>query len=75
MSILFTDNLFKRFETNTNRNEEKLNLGELVAKFKDEFDAEVSKNETKTKFNAKRKKHVATKPRYGYVTRAVRHFY
>ena len=50
-------------------------LGELVAKFKDVFDAEVKKNERKTEFDAKRKIHVAIKPSTGFIAKAVRHFY
>ena len=69
------DNKFKRSERNAYSNEEKLALGELVAKFKDEFDAEVKKNEGKTKFDAKRKIHVAIKPSTGFIAKAVRHFY
>ena len=48
--------------------------GELVAKFKDEYEAEVKKNEGKTKYDAKRK-HVPIKPSTGYVAKAVQHFY
>ena len=69
------DNKFKRSERNAYSNEEKLALGELVAKFKDEFDAEVKKNEGKTKLDAKRKIHVAVKPPTGFIAKAVRHFY
>ena len=50
-------------------------LGELVVKFKDKFDVEVKKNEGKTKFDAKRKIHVAIKPSTGFIAKAVRHFY
>ena len=49
------DNKFKRSERKAYSNEEKLALGELIVKFKDEFDAEVKKNKGKTKFYAKRK--------------------
>ena len=57
------DNKFKRSER------------KLVAKFKDEFDAEVKKNEGKIKFDAKRKLHVAIKPPTGFIAKAARHFY
>ena len=50
-----------------------LALGELVAKFKDELDAEVKKNEGKNKFDAKSKIHVAIKPSTGFIAKAVRH--
>ena len=66
---------FKRSERNSNSNEEKLALGELVAKFEDKFDAEVKKNEGKTKFDVKRKIHVAIKPSTGFTAKAVQHFY
>ena len=69
------DDKFKRSERNAYSNEKKLALGELVGKFKDEFDAKVKKNEGKTKFNAKRKIHVAIKPSTGFIAKAVRHFY
>ena len=63
------DNKFKRSERNAYSNEEKLALGKLVAKFKDEFDAEVKKKEEKTKFDAKRKIHVTIKPSTGFLLR------
>ena len=69
------DNKFKRFEKITYSNEEKLALSELVAKSKNEFDAEVKKNKRKTKFDAKRKIHVAIKPSTGFIAKAVWHFY
>ena len=52
-----------------------MELGELVEKFKEEYDAEVKRNEGKTKYDAKRKRHVSIKPSTGYVARAVRSFY
>ena len=68
-------NVFIRGDRHAYTNEEKLNLGELVSQFKKEYDAEVKKNEGKTKYDAKRKKHVPIKPSTGYVAKAVRHFY
>ena len=68
------ENIFKRGERNTYSNEEKLKLGEFVAKFKEEYDAEVKKN-WKTKYDAKRKRHIPIKPSTGYVDKAVRSFY
>ena len=50
-------------------------LGELVGKFEDKFDAEVEKNEGKTKFDVKRKIRVAITPSTGFIAKAVRHFY
>ena len=47
---------FKRAERNKYRNEEKLELAELVEKFKKEYVAEVKRNEGKTKYDAKRKR-------------------
>ena len=67
--------VFKRAERNKYTNEEKLELGELVEKFKEEYDAEVKRNEGKTKYDAKRKRHVPIKPSTGYVARPVRSFY
>ena len=40
-----------------------------------EFNAEVKKNEEKTKFDAKIKTHVAIKPSTGFIAKAVWHFY
>ena len=51
------ENVFKRGERNTYSIEEKLRHGEFVAKFKEEYDAEVKRNEGKTKYDAKRKSH------------------
>ena len=54
--------VFKRAEKNKYSNEEKLELGKLVAKFKEEYDVEVKRNEGKTKYDAKRKRQVPIKP-------------
>ena len=67
--------VFKRAERNKYSNEEKLELGELVEKFKKEYVAEVKRNEGKTKYDAKRKRHVSIKPSSGYVAKVVRSFY
>ena len=67
--------VFKGAERNKYTNKEKLELGELVEKFKEEYDAEVKRNEGKTKYDAKRKRLVPIKPSTGYVARAVRSFY
>ena len=69
------ENRFKRGERNTYSNEEKLKFGEFVANVKEEYDAEVKKYEGKTKYDAKRKKHIPIKPSTGYVAKAVRSFY
>ena len=63
--------VFKRAERNKYTNEEKLELGEL----KEDYYAEVKRNEGKTKYDAKRKRHVPIKPSTGYAARAVRSFY
>ena len=60
-----TDNLYS--------NDEKLQLAELVAKRKEEYDAEVMRE--KSRYYAKRKKHVQVKPSSGFIARAVREFY
>ena len=67
--------VFKRAERNKYSNEEKLELAELVEKFKKEYVAEVKRNEGKTKYDAKRKRHVSIKPSSGYVAKAIRSFY
>ena len=67
--------VFKRAERNKCTNEKKLELGELVDKFKEEYDAEVKRNEEKSKYDAKRKRHVPIKPSTGYAARAGQSFY
>ena len=42
---------------------------------KEEYDAEVKRNEGKTRYDSKREKHVPIKPNTGYVAKAVRSFY
>ena len=49
------DNLFKRSERNTYSNKEKLNFGEIQRR----ENVEIKRNGEKTKFDAKRKKHMA----------------
>ena len=56
-------------------NEERLELAELVNKYKQEYDAECEANKGKTKWDSRRKKHVPIKPKRGFVARAVREFY
>ena len=56
-------------------NDEKLQRAELVAENKEEYDAEVALNEGKTRYDSKRKKHVAIKPTGGCLAKAVREFY
>ena len=47
----------------------------IIAEKKEEYDAEVAPNEGKTRYDNKRKKHVAIKPTGGYLAKAVREFY
>ena len=67
VSIMETENAqartygAKRRQTN---NEERLELGELVEKYKNLYDAEVNS------CRGKRKKHVPIKPRWGFLLRA-----
>ena len=56
-------------------NEERLLLGNLVKKHKDEYDDFVEQNKNKTKWDGKRKKYVQIKPKDGYVAKAVRELY
>ena len=63
--------VFKRAERKKYSNEEKFEIGELVEKFKKEYVAKVKRNERKTKYDAKRKKHMSIKPSSGYVAKAV----
>ena len=66
---------FSRNEKHKYSNEEKLTLSELVEKYKEEYEAEVNRNEEKTRYDSKRKKHVLIKPITGYVAKVVRSFY
>ena len=54
---------------------EKMELGELVNKYKEEYDKELKDLEGKTSYDYKRKKHVPMKPKQGFLTAAVRNFY
>ena len=54
-------------------NDEKLLLAELVAKRKKEYDAEFTRG--KTRYDAKRKKHIQVKPSSGFTARAIREIY
>ena len=66
--------VFKTAERNKYSNEEKLELGKLAEKFKEEYDAEIKRNEGKTKYDTKRKRHVPIKPSTRYVAKAIRSF-
>ena len=54
---------------------EKKELGELVEKYKKEYDKEVKTLQGKTHYDYKRKKHVPIKPKQGFLATAVREFY
>ena len=56
-------------------NDEKLQLAELVAEKKEEYDANVALNGWKTRYDNERKNHVAIKPTGGYLAKAVQEFY
>ena len=55
--------------------EEKKELGELVEKYKKEYDKEVKVLQGKTHYDYKRKKHVPIKPKQGFLATAAREFY
>ena len=69
------DRKFIRSDKKRYSNEEKLALAKLVKSCKEEYDAEVQRNQGKTKYDSKRKRHVPIKPTTGYVAKAVRMFY
>ena len=58
-----------------NSNEEKRALGELVGKFKLEYDVAVVQNSEKTKYDKWRRTHVLDLPKKDYVSQAVHAFY
>ena len=66
--------VFKTAERNKYSNEEKLEVGKLAEKFKEEYDAEIKRNEGKTKYDTERKRHVPIKPSTRYVAKAIRSF-
>ena len=54
---------------------EKKELGEVVLRFKNEYDEERQKLEKEVHYNAKRKRWVTTAPKEGYISKAVRYFF
>ena len=54
---------------------EKKELGEFVAKHKDQYNEEVRALAGKTAYDYRRKRHVAMKPKQGFLVAAVRNFY
>ena len=65
------DRKFIRSDKKRYSNEEKLALAKLVKSCKEEYDAEVQRNQGKTKYDSKRKRHVPIKPTTGYVAKVV----
>ena len=66
---------FLRGEKNKYSLKEKQELGELIKKYKTEYDDEVEKNKVKINYNDKLKKHTKKLPREGYLAKAVREFF
>ena len=66
---------YVRKERGNFTNDEKRQLGELVQRYKAEYDILVVNSEGKTKFDRRRRKHVPDLPKKDYVSRAVRSFY
>ena len=56
-------------------NEERLELGELVEKYKKLYEKEVVEQSNKSRWDSRRKIHVQMKPRWGPMSRSVREFY
>ena len=54
---------FKRGANAVYNNDEKLELVKVVEKCKKQYDEEVEKNHGKTKYDYRRKRHVAVKPK------------
>ena len=54
---------------------EKKDLGELVEKYKKDYDKEIKVVQGKTHYDYKRKKHVPIKPKEGFLATAAREFY
>ena len=54
---------------------EKKEVGELVEKYKKEYDKEVKTLQGKTHYDCKRKKHVPIKPKQRFLATAIREFY
>ena len=54
---------------------EKKQLGELISNHNEKYDKELKELEGKTRYDHKRKKHVAMKPKQSFITAAIREFY
>ena len=55
--------------------EEKNALGELVKKYKEEYDKQVENSATQINYNEKMRKHTKKTPREGFIAWAVREFF
>ena len=66
---------YVRKERGNFTNDEKRQLGELVQRYKAEYDILVVNSEGKAKFDRQRGKHVPDLPKKDYVSHAVRSFY
>lgn len=69
---MIMDYVFTRSKRNTYSN--KVSVGKLVAKFKDEFKAEAKTKRRKKEIRCKKKKHVPIKPSTGHVSKAILSF-
>ena len=66
---------FSRTDQDKYTLEGKNTLGKLCKSYKKEYELSVSENSQIMNYTEKRRKHVKTLPRGGYVARAVREFY
>ena len=66
---------FIRSEYNKYSLEERISLGELCKKYKDEFDEKLQNNLHATNYNAKKRKHCQVTSKVGWASKAVREFY
>ena len=66
---------FKRGANTVYKNDKKLELAKVVYKYKKQYDKEVEKNHGKTKYDYRRKRQVAVKPKWDFYSKAVGEFY
>ena len=66
---------FKRGANTVYKTEKKLELAKVVEKYKKQYNEEVEKNYGKTKYNYRRKRQVAVKPKLGFCSKVVWEFY
>ena len=69
-----SDRRFSRTDRDKHTLPEKNALGKLCKSYKKEYELLVSENSQIVNYSEKRRKHVKTLPREGYVARAVREF-